>query len=247
MRILALDSSAVSAGCAVTEDGRIIAESFVKVGLTHSETLLPMVTNTLANANLTVEDIDCFAVSAGPGSFTGIRIGVSAVKGMAFPRSTPCIGVSTLEAIAWGCVGREGVICSVMDARRGQVYNALFVFEDGRLLRLCDDRAISIEELTDELSYQDGSVTLSGDGAALCYEAMHSRLPNVTLAPEPIRYQRGTGVAMAALRVYQEQGAQSPDALVPIYLRLSQAERELKGKRQNSESQNADSSKGELS
>ncbi len=233
MKLLALDSSAISAGCAVMDDGQIIAESFVKVGLTHSETLLPMVANTLANAKLTDQDIDCFAVSAGPGSFTGIRIGVAAVKGMAFPRNTPCIGVSTLEAIAWNCVGlRYGVICAAMDARRGQVYNALFHFEDGRLVRLCDDRAISIEELTDELSYEDGSVLLVGDGAALCYKSMQERLSDVSLAPEHIRYQRGSGVAMAALRMYEEQGGQSPEALVPTYLRLSQAERELK-KKQN--------------
>ena len=231
MKLLALDSSAISAGCAVMDDGQIIAESFVKVGLTHSETLLPMVANTLANAKLTDQDIDCFAVSAGPGSFTGIRIGVAAVKGMAFPRHTPCIGVSTLEAIAWNCVGfHHGIVCAAMDARCSQVYNALFCFEDGRLVRLCDDRAVSIDELTDELSYEDGSVLLAGDGAALCYESMHEQLPDVSLAPEHIRYQRGSGVAMAAMRIYKAQGAQSPEALVPTYLRLSQAERELKKK-----------------
>lgn len=230
MKLLALDSSAISAGCAISDDGQVIAESFVKVGLTHSETLLPMVVNTLANAKLTDTDIDCFAVSAGPGSFTGIRIGVAAVKGMAFPRQTPCIGVSTLEAIAWNGIGFPGVICAAMDARRGQVYNALFRFEEGKIDRLCDDRAISIAELTDELSYEDGSVLLVGDGAALCYETMRAKLPDILLAPEHIRYQRGSGVAMAALRMYEEQGAQPPQQLVPTYLRLSQAERELKKK-----------------
>lgn len=237
MKLLALDSSAISAGCAVMEDGQIIAESLVKVGLTHSETLLPMAANTLTNAKLTANDIDCFAVSAGPGSFTGIRIGVSAVKGMAFPRNTPCIGVSTLEAIAWGCVGLDGIICAVMDARRSQVYNALFVFEEGRLVRLCEDRAISIEELTDELSYEDGRITLAGDGAALCFETMREKLPDVALAPEHIRFQRGFGVAMAAQRIYAEQGAKSPEELIPTYLRPSQAERELKKKQNKDESQ----------
>ena len=129
MKILAVDSSAISAGCAIVDGGDVIAESFVRVGLTHSETLLPMVANTLANAKLTAEDIDCFAVSSGPGSFTGIRIGVAAVKGMAFSRNTPCIGVSTLEAIAWNGMALDGVICAAMDARRQQVYNALFTFD----------------------------------------------------------------------------------------------------------------------
>lgn len=231
MKILAIDSSAISAGCAVTDNGQIIAESFVKVGLTHSETLLPMVSNTLANAKLTADKIDCFAVSAGPGSFTGIRIGVAAVKGMAFTLNTPCIGVSTLEAIAWGCMGSNGIICAAMDARRSQVYNALFTFRKGELVRLCDDRAISIEELINELCLKEEKIYLAGDGAELCYSAMHDRLPNAELLPEHIRFQRGFGVAMAARRIYEEQGAKSPDELVPTYLRPSQAERELKKKR----------------
>ena len=143
MKILAVDSSAISAGCAIVEDGGIIAESFVRVGLTHSETLLPMIANTLANAKLRPEDIGCFAVSSGPGSFTGIRIGVAAVKGMAFTHDVPCVGVSTLEAIAWSGMALDGLICSVMDARRQQVYNANFTFDGDTMIRLCEDRAIS--------------------------------------------------------------------------------------------------------
>ena len=230
MKILAVDSSAISAGCAIMEDGQIIAESFVKVGLTHSETLLPMVSNTLSNAKMTEDQIDCYAVSAGPGSFTGIRIGVAAVKGMAFTRNTPCIGVSTLEAIAWNCQAMDGVICTAMDARRSQVYNALFTFEGGELVRLCDDRAISIEELTAELLAEKRKIYLAGDGAQLCYNAMCGALPEVSLVPENMRYQRGFGVAMAAKRIYEKSGAVSADELIPTYLRPSQAERELNKK-----------------
>lgn len=226
MKILAIDSSAISAGCAIVEDGGVIAESFVRVGLTHSETLLPMVANTLANAKLTADDIDCFAVSSGPGSFTGIRIGVAAVKGMAFTHDTPCIGVSTLEAIAWNCPVLDGIICTAMDARRQQVYNALFSFGPDGINRLCDDRAISIEELTEELKAERRTVYLAGDGAALCFESMRDVLPNVRLVPENLRYQRGFGVAMAALRIVRQQGAVPPDRLIPTYLRPSQAERE---------------------
>ena len=167
MKILAIDSSAISAGCAIVEDGEVIAESFVRVGLTHSETLLPMVSHTLANAKLTAEDIGCYAVSSGPGSFTGIRIGVAAVKGMAFTRDVPCVGVSTLEAIAWNCMAQDGVICAVMDARRQQVYNALFTFDGQTIIRLCEDRAISIEELTADLKSEERTVYLVGDGAQL--------------------------------------------------------------------------------
>ena len=226
MKILAIDSSAISAGCAIVDGENVIAESFVRVGLTHSETLLPMVSNTLANAKLTAEDIDCYAVSSGPGSFTGIRIGVAAVKGMAFASSTPCVGVSTLEAIAWNCMASSGIVCAAMDARRQQVYNALFAFEGQKITRLCDDRAISIEELTAELKNGHKTVWLVGDGALLCYESMKDKLPDVRLVPEHQRYARGFGVAMAAQRLIIEQGTVPPDKLIPTYLRPSQAERE---------------------
>lgn len=228
MKILAVDSSAISAGCAITEDAKIIAESFVKVGLTHSETLLPMVSNTLTNAKMSSEDIDCYAVSVGPGSFTGIRIGVAAVKGMAFLHNTPCIGVSTLEAIAWNGIALSGIICAAMDARRNQVYNALFSLENGIPIRLCEDRAISIEELTNELKHENRTIYLAGDGAELCFNSMKDKLTNIKLIPENLRYQRGFGVAMAAQRIYASDGAKSPEELIPVYLRPSQAERELK-------------------
>ena len=226
MKILAIDSSAISAGCAIVDNSDVIAESFVRVELTHSETLLPMVSNTLANAKLTPDDIDCFAVSSGPGSFTGIRIGTAAVKGMAFAKDTPCIGVSTLEAIAWNCMALDGVICAAMDARRQQVYNALFCFNGENVIRLCVDRAISIEDLTNELKSESRFIYLAGDGATLCYETMRMNLPNVRLVPEHMRFQRGFGVAKAAQRVLADHGAVTPDKLVPTYLRPSQAERE---------------------
>ena len=226
MKILAIDSSAISAGCAIVDDNDIIAESFVKVGLTHSETLMPMIANTLANAKLKAEDIDFYAVSSGPGSFTGIRIGVAAIKGMAFTHNTPCIGVSTLEAIAWNCRGMDGVICAVMDARRQQVYNALFRADGNKLTRLCDDRAVSMEDLAAELINQKQKVYLAGDGASLFHETMGLSIPDVRLVPWHIRFARGSGVAMAAQRIYADNGAVSPDELVPTYLRPSQAERE---------------------
>ena len=226
MIILAIDSSAISAGCAIVDEENVIAESFVRVGLTHSETLLPMVANTLANAKLKPEDVGCYAVSSGPGSFTGIRIGVAAVKGMAFPSGTPCMGVSTLEAIAWSCMALDGVICAVMDARRQQVYNALFSFEGQKLTRLCEDRAVSVEALTNELKSETRPVFLAGDGALLCYESMKDKLPDVRPVPEHLRYARGFGVAMAARRILSEQGAIPPEQLIPTYLRPSQAERE---------------------
>ena len=230
MKILAIDSSAVSASCAVCEDDRIIAQSFVNVGLTHSETLLELIADTLEGAQLSLPDMDYLAVSSGPGSFTGIRIGVSTVKGMAFTEQLPCVGVSTLEAIARGLTGYIGdaVVCPVMDARRSQVYNALFSAGED-MERLCEDRAISIEELAAELcdKYAGRTVILCGDGAELCMSRMEGSVPGVHLAPVQLRYQTGYGVAAAARKAAETGGAVSHERLVPMYLRPSQAEREL--------------------
>ena len=235
MRILAIDSSAVSASCAVVEDGRILAQSFVNVGLTHSETLLKLIADTLEDAQVSLPETDYLAVSAGPGSFTGIRIGVSTVKGMAFTEQMPCVGVSTLEAIASGMTGlSDGCICCpVMDARRSQVYNALFRVGD-TAERLCGDRAVSIEDLAAELreKYAGQTVYLCGDGAELCMSRMQGAVSGVRLAPVQLRCQTGYGVAVAAARVIAGGGAVTHERLAPVYLRPSQAERELaeKGK-----------------
>lgn len=151
MKILALESSAVSASVALTEDEKLVAQSFQNCGLTHSRTLLPMVENLLANCGVSLADVDAIAVAHGPGSFTGVRIGVATVKGLALGADKPCLGVSTLEAMAWGARALGGDLCCVMDARAGQVYNALFTVEDGRVRRLCDDRAVKLTELAEEI------------------------------------------------------------------------------------------------
>ena len=160
MLILAFESSARPASAALVRDGKLLAQSLQVSALTHSRTLLPMAEDLLKNTSLTLSDVDAIAVAHGPGSFTGIRIGVSTVKGLCWGAEKPCIGVSTLEAMAWHGLAAGGVICPVMDARRAQVYNALFRIEDGRPLRLCPDRAISLEELSEELRALGESVFL---------------------------------------------------------------------------------------
>ncbi|MGN0688476.1 MAG: tRNA (adenosine(37)-N6)-threonylcarbamoyltransferase complex dimerization subunit type 1 TsaB [Oscillospiraceae bacterium] len=217
--ILGIDSSAVSAGCALCDGGRIIAEQFLNTKHTHSQTLLPMVENMLNSAQLKLSDVDCFAVTAGPGSFTGLRIGIASVKGMAMGADKPCIEVSTLEAVAYNFVGIDGIICCAMDARCGQVYNALFRSEAGRIIRLCEDRAIRSADLYEELKALDGSVILAGDGAELLDNATEH---SFTLAPYPLRYQRGAVVCFAA----EGKQTTAAAALMPRYLRLPQAERE---------------------
>lgn len=220
MLILALESSAKSASVALTDGARLVAQYSQCSGLTHSRTLLPMVGQLLENTEKTIADVDLIAVAHGPGSFTGIRIGVSTVKGLAWAADKECVGVSTLEAMAWHGVSAGGVICPVMDARRSQVYNALFEIADGKPRRLCDDRAVALDELAEEI--KDSNVFLVGDGAALTFDFMRSRGIACRMAPENLVYQSAWGVAMAA----SDKPSGTADDILPVYLRLSQAERE---------------------
>ena len=223
MRILALESSAKAVSVCVLEDGRLVGQYYQNSGLTHSRTLLPMVQALLSNLELRMGDIYLVAVSRGPGSFTGLRIGVATAKGLAQPLSLPCCGVSTLEAMATQAAPVwDGVLCPVMDARREQIYNAVFSSEQGRLFRLQPDRAIAIDQLAEEIKKSGKPYFLVGDGAAMCYNKLRERELPVVLAPENLRFQSAYGVALAA----QEAELSSAEALVPVYLRLSQAERE---------------------
>lgn len=222
MLMLAFESSAKPASVALVRDGELLAQSTQITALTHSRTLLPMAEDLLKNCEISIKDVDVFAVAHGPGSFTGIRIGVSTVKGLAWASGKPCIGVSTLEAMAWNGVSRGGIICPVMDARRSQVYNALFEIRDGKPARLCEDRPISLEELTAEIRNFPSPVLLLGDGTAITSAWLRAAGIPFETAPDNLLWQNAWGVAMAA------QGAEPGDAnsLNPVYLRLSQAERE---------------------
>ena len=220
MLILAIESSAKAASVALTEDERLIAQYTQCSGLTHSRTLLPMVDDMLKNTEKTIAGVDLIAVAHGPGSFTGIRIGVSTVKGLAWAADKRCVGVSTLEAMAWHGVSAGGLVCPVMDARRSQVYNALFEIKDGRPVRLCADRAVSLDELAEEIDGKNAFLT--GDGAMLTYEHMKKLGIACRVAPQNLVYQSAWGVAMAAL----DKAPGTADDLLPVYLRLSQAERE---------------------
>ena len=224
MKILAFESSAVSASVALTGDEKLIAQSFQSCGLTHSRTLLPMAESLLQNCGVALDEVDAFAVAHGPGSFTGVRIGVATVKGLALGADKPCIGVSTLEAMAWGARALGGRLCCVMDARAGQVYNALFSAENGAPCRLCDDRALKLVDLGEEIG--ETPYFLVGDGADLCYNTLKERCAGLRLAPPELRYATGYGVAAAALPQLLAGKACSPQELDAFYLRRPQAERE---------------------
>ncbi len=221
--LLSVDSSAVTASVALTDGEKIIKSEFINAGLTHSETLLPMIKRVMGDYK--ASDLDAIAVTAGPGSFTGVRIGVATVKGLAFKDSVPCIPVSTLEAIAYNFTDENAVICAVMDARRMQFYNGIFKISHRCVERLCPDRAISLDDLREDLKAYD-RVIIAGDGAELCYKSLD--LENVILADSERRYQNGIGVSKAALN----KDKISADRLMPVYLRPSQAERELKLKKE---------------
>ncbi len=222
MLLLSVESSAVTASAALTDGGRVIKSEFINNGLTHSETLLPLIESVMRGCDYSA--LDAVAVTAGPGSFTGVRIGVATVKGIAFSYTLPCIGVSTLEAIAYNFVDENAVVCAVMDARRMQFYNALFKCENGCITRLCADRAVSAAELQKELLPFE-RVIIAGDGAKLFYSSLSS--DNCALAAENRIYQNAVGVSAAAQNKKMLPAAE----LAPVYLRPSQAERELKLKR----------------
>lgn len=231
MRILALESSAVAASACVMEDEKILSEFYMNTRQTHSQTLLPMAKAALDCAGLSVNEMNLLAVSAGPGSFTGVRIGVACIKGLAFPDNKSCCGVSTLEAMAMNLRGQQALVCAVMDARCGQVYNGLFLTGENRVQRLTEDRALSMEELAAELptwmKEREIPLILVGDGARLCFESPCFADISCALAPEHLRMQRASGVAEAARQAFLEGNTVSPERLAPIYLRLPQAQREL--------------------
>ena len=227
MNILALESSAAACSAALCRDGALVAQFLQNSGLTHSRTLLPMVHDMLKNCGERLEDVDGIAAAAGPGSFTGLRIGVSAAKGLAWAGDKPCAPCSTLESMAWPLAHLEGrlIVCA-MDARRGQVYNALFLARRDRLERLSPDRAISLEKLGEELKSVQNFKIVVGDGARLCYNSLNERVSGLELAPVHLRFQSAWGVARAAEELVKAGGLVSASELVPSYHRLSQAERE---------------------
>lgn len=230
MKILAVDTSATAASVAVAEENKLIGEFSINTALTHSQTLMPMVDELLKNTGLSVNNINAVAVNAGPGSFTGVRIGVAAVKGIAFPKNLPCVSVSTLESMAYNMLGNDCIVCSVMDARCSQVYNALFRVKGCTVTRMTDDRALSLTDLKNELQNINEKVVLVGDGAVLCSKFLGEELENIMLAPFNNRIQTASSVAYAAFEKINNGETVKADELMPVYLRLPQAQRELNKK-----------------
>ena len=226
MLILAFETSAKAASVAIYDGQKLLAESYQNTGLTHSQTLMVMAEDALKQCGRSAQDVTAVAVAEGPGSFTGVRIGAAAAKGFAWGRELPCYGVSTLEAMAETLGIYQGYVCAVMDARRAQVYNALFYAAKGSLSRVTPDRAIALSDLSEELKNLSEPVFLVGDGSNLCYNTLSKEVPGLILPTEHRMHQRAVGVALLAARQAAEGIAPGGAELTPNYLRLSQAERE---------------------
>ena len=232
MLILAFETSAKAGSVALMEEGKLLGENYCNTGLTHSQTLLKMAEDLLHSCGYTPQDVGAVAVAAGPGSFTGVRIGVAAAKGYAWGSQIPCCGVSTLEAMALSLGIWDGYVVGVMDARRSQVYTATFLAEEGVLTRITEDRAISLQELGNELKILSKPVFLVGDGSILCYNTLKEQVNALVLPPEHRMHQRAAGVALAATQQIARGEPCDGATLTPNYLRLSQAERERLEKEQ---------------
>lgn len=224
--ILAFETSAKAAGVALHDGTKLLAEAYQNTGLTHSQTLMVMAEDLLKQCGYKPQEVTHVAVAAGPGSFTGVRIGVAAAKGFAWGMEIPCYGISTLEAMAKNLGIYEGVVCAVMDARRSQVYNGLFRVEKGVYAPICPDRAISLADLEAQLHQIQAPIYLVGDGSVLTYHTLGDKISNLILPPEHRLHQRAAGVALAALEKINAGEAADAATLEPNYLRLSQAERE---------------------
>ena len=226
MIILAFDGTAKCASCAILRDDICLGEYNVDNGLTQSELLLPMAESLMKSLRLNFSDVELYATSVGPGSFTGVRIGAALVKGLAFGKNVPCAEVSTLEALAENARGLRGIIVPAMDARRGQVYTAIFRCDGENLTRLTEDIAISITELGERLREFDEPIYLTGDGYGVAKKGLTAAGLQIENTPVALRNQSAASVARVALRQFKEGKTVSDTELSPTYLRLPQAERE---------------------
>ena len=227
MITLAFDSVAKIASVAVCDGERVLSQYSIDNGMTQSELLLPMAESILSSIGISFSDIDLFACTTGPGSFTGVRIGVSLIKGLAFGKGAPCVSVSSLESLAENAAGLKGVIVPVMDARRAQVYCAIFESDGDLLTRVSEDMALSLTELSELLKkYGDTPIYLVGDGYRVATAALREHGITLSNTPEGIRGQSAASCAKVAYRMYKSGQVVADTDLAPTYLRLPQAERE---------------------
>ena len=225
MNVLAIDTSGANCCCAILNEEKVIANFNINIGLTHSETLLPLIDALFSISKLSLKDIDLFAVSVGPGSFTGIRIGISTIKGFALSLNKPVISVSTLESLAYNIPYFDGIVCSILDARNNNVYAAIYDISDVPKM-LGDYQTDSINSLINELRKHDKKILFIGDGSISYKEILQDEFKeNAFFVPYHLNEQSAVSIAKAALYKFSRNEIDSVDALHPLYLRKSQAER----------------------
>ncbi len=232
MRILAVDTSSSVASCAIVDGEKLISERILNNKLTHSQTFMPMIASALAESELKAEDIDVFAAVNGPGSFTGLRIGVSAVKALAHAVNKPCAAISTLEAMAYNIMFTEYLIAPIMDARRGEVYNAIYRFEDNKLVTVIEPRAVSVDECCEDILKTGKKTVFLGDGLPVYKNGIVKKLGGMAIAaPAHLNAQMAGSAAVLA----KEKELIPYQVLAPVYLRKSQAEREYEKRMKGNE------------
>ena len=226
MNIFAVDTSAKAVSAAILSDGKLVTQVTLHTGLTHSETLLPICEDLLKNSRMTLNDIDLFAAAIGPGSFTGLRIGISALKGFAFACGKNCVGVSSLLSLAYNHTDKKEILCAVSDARRDDAYCAFFAAKDGKIIRLTEDLAVNISGMGELFAdFADQEILLIGDGAQ-AVKAKYSEQKNIKVYNGPYGLQQAYGTALAAYFDALDGKAIDAKELMPVYIRLPQAQRE---------------------
>jgi tRNA threonylcarbamoyladenosine biosynthesis protein TsaB len=226
MRILALDSSGLVATVAIASEDTIIAEYTINYKKTHSQTLIPMLDEIVRMVDLDLSEVDAIAVTSGPGSFTGLRIGSATAKGLGLALDKPIISVPTVDSLAYNLFGTDRMICPIMDARRNQVYTGLYEFIEDKLVVISEQKVVDIDEIIDEINTKDRSVIFLGDGVPIHRDRIAERAKAYSFAPLHMNRQRAGAVAALGLEYYKEKRIESPAEHQPVYLRVSQAERE---------------------
>ena len=225
MKILGIDTTGQTASAALVEDDKLICEFTLNYKLTHSQTIMPMIAEIIERSETDKASIDCIACAAGPGSFTGLRIGAATAKGFALALDKPLVAVPTLDALAYNVFETNKIICPIMDARRNQVYAAFYMWENGKMLRLTDHMAESIDRIIEIAEILEREVIFLGDGVAVHREKLEQN-ENFIFAPSHCNMQRASAVAALGCILAEEGMAKKGDEFELIYLRKSQAERE---------------------
>lgn len=230
MKILAIDTSTTCATCAIIEDGNLISEYTIDNRKTHSQKIMPMIKEVFDNQDIKIEDIDVFAASIGPGSFTGLRIGIATIKSFAQVFNKPVIGVPTIEALAYNLAGFNGIIVPMLDARRERVYTGIYKWQNDKIITLKEQDVLNIDELIDILSEYNESIIFNGDAIKLFKDRIADKLENVIFAPNHLCMPKGSSVGYLAYLKSKKNVFLNHFNLVPEYLRKSQAEREYEEK-----------------